>query len=127
MIAKIYPNRIAAVIPPAAPVRPPVNTPIIPCSSTDFLTPVASRCPKPVSGVVAPHEAKSTKGWYKPNAESKTPDTTYPTSILAGVSFVLSINTCAITHNAPPIIKVYKYCILFLSRYSYKVSNCRNR
>ena len=41
-------NTTAAVIPPAAAVRPPVKTPIQPFSATAFFTPLAKLCPKPV-------------------------------------------------------------------------------
>ncbi len=56
-------------MPPAALVMPPVNTPSRPFSSTAFLTPSASRCPKPVRGTDAPPPAKSTSFEYQPNAE----------------------------------------------------------
>ena len=57
-----YPNTIAAPMPPAAPVRPPVSAPIIQLLSTAVFTPSAREYPNPRSGVVAPHPAKSTIG-----------------------------------------------------------------
>ena len=62
-----------AVIPPDVAVKPPVSTPKKPFSSTACLTPCAIAYPKPVSGTVAPHPAKSTILSYIPKAVSKTP------------------------------------------------------
>ena len=63
----MYPNTIATVIPPAVPLTPPVKTPIIPLSSTSFITPLASEYPKPGSGTVAPDFPTSTIFSYMPN------------------------------------------------------------
>ena len=49
-IAAKYPNRIAASIPAAEAVRPPVIAPKSPILSTDSLTPFASILPNPVNG-----------------------------------------------------------------------------
>ena len=57
----IYPKNIAAAIPPADAVIPPVNAPIIPDSLTPFIAPFARLYPKPVNGTVAPAPAKSTR------------------------------------------------------------------
>ena len=55
-------KKTAAHIPPADAVKPPVNTPRNPCSSTAFRTPFASVFPNPVSGTDAPAPANSHKG-----------------------------------------------------------------
>ena len=57
----IYPKNIAAAIPPAAALIPPVNVPINPEFSTSSITPFARRLPNPVNGTVAPQPAKSIK------------------------------------------------------------------
>ena len=59
-ILMIKPNRIAALIPPADAVRPPVKIPRNPILDTASRTPFAMVCPKPVSGTVAPAPEKST-------------------------------------------------------------------
>lgn len=69
-------KNIAAVIPPAVPVSPPVRIPIFPFSSTAFRTPSIREYPNPVSGTVAPNPAKSTNGLYNPIAVKITPATT---------------------------------------------------
>ena len=90
--AIIYPKKIAAVIPPAAPVIPPVNAPNNPDSSTAFIADFAKVFPKPGNGIVAPAPPKSTILSYIPKAPSIVPKVTNITQILAGVSFVVSIN-----------------------------------
>ena len=85
---KIYPNSIAAVIPPAALENPPVKIPINPDLSISSMTPVASVYPKPVSGTLAPAPANLISGSYTPNSVRIAPRDTKHTSILAGVSFV---------------------------------------
>ena len=50
---------IAAAIPPAVAVKPPVNTPKSPCDSTAPITPFASEAPKPMIGTLIPALAKS--------------------------------------------------------------------
>ena len=57
----IYPKNIAAAIPPAEALTPPVKAPKIPSSFTASIAPFARFAPKPVSGTVAPHPAKSIK------------------------------------------------------------------
>ena len=57
-----YPKKIAAAIPAAHDLIPPVNVPSQPSSSTAVSTPLASVYPKPESGTVAPELAKSTIG-----------------------------------------------------------------
>lgn len=47
MRENIYPKNIAAEIPPAAAVTPPVKAPIKPCSETALIAPLARRFPKP--------------------------------------------------------------------------------
>lgn len=59
-----------AVTPPAAAVKPPVSAPTRPLCATESITPWASRCPKPMSGTVAPAPAKSASGSYQPSALS---------------------------------------------------------
>ena len=98
-------KQMAAVIPPAAAVSPPVKIPINPEESTCSLTPVESRYPNPVRGTVAPAPAASTRGSYQPRAPSMHPVTTYDTSILAGVSFVKSMSSCPIAQSSPPKAK----------------------
>ena len=49
-----YPKNIAAVIPPAPPLIPPVNAPINPSSFTAFIAAFAKPLPKLGSGTVAP-------------------------------------------------------------------------
>ena len=75
-------------MPPDAAVRPPVNAPGRPHSSTAFCTPCANKCPNPSSGTLAPAPAKSASGLYSPTALNTTPATTYPVRIRAGESFV---------------------------------------
>lgn len=84
-------NTIEAAIPPAVAVSPPFKTPSSPSFLTASRTPSAKECPKPSNGTEAPAPANSFKGPYTPIAERKTPRTTHPTRILAGVSLVLSI------------------------------------
>lgn len=52
---------MAAAIPPAAAVIPPVKIPKIPFSLIPSIAPFASAFPKPVSGTVAPAPANFTK------------------------------------------------------------------
>jgi Mrp family chromosome partitioning ATPase len=49
-------------MPPDAAVKPPVNAPGRPHSSTAFCTPWANKCPNPSSGTLAPAPAKSASG-----------------------------------------------------------------
>ena len=49
-----YPNTIAAVIPPAVPVIPPVKAPTKPFSFTALIAPLAREFPNPGKGIVAP-------------------------------------------------------------------------
>ena len=51
-------------------------------------TPCASKFPNPVSGTLAPPPAQSMSLGYNPTADSRTPATTYPVRIRAGVNFV---------------------------------------
>lgn len=90
-IANISPNVTAAAMPAEVAVIPPVNMPINPSLSTASITPFASEYPKPEIGTVAPVPAYLTIGSYMPIAVRTAPTHTYVTSILAGVSFVLSI------------------------------------
>ena len=53
---------MAAVMPPAVALRPPVKMPINPVSSTACRTPFANVFPKPVRGTEAPAQAKSIRG-----------------------------------------------------------------
>lgn len=55
----IYPKKIAAEIPAAADLVPPINAPIKPDSLTSEIAPLESKLPKPVKGTVAPHPANS--------------------------------------------------------------------
>ncbi len=89
--AAITPKTMAAVIPAAAEVSPPVSIPIAPWELTASFTPCAIRWPKPESGTEAPAPANFAKGSYSPMAERVTPKTTQPVRILAGVSFVKSM------------------------------------
>ena len=70
------PKKMAAVMPPAAAVEPPVRAPMRPLSATAFLTPLASRWPKPVRGTVAPAPPQSTRYWYTPAPLRITPAVT---------------------------------------------------
>lgn len=54
-------KNIAAAIPPAADCIPPKKAPINPESFASEIAPLLRRFPKPVSGTVAPHPAKSIK------------------------------------------------------------------
>ena len=60
--AAISEKNTAAATPAAHAVKPPINAPISPFSSTASRTPLLKRYPKPVSGTVAPPPAKSTSG-----------------------------------------------------------------
>ena len=96
------PNNNDADIPPAEAVSPPVITPKNPFSSIAFFTPSVNSEPNPVSGTVAPAPAKSMIGLYKLNNSINAPTHTKVTSMRAGVSFVLSIRICPMTHIIPP-------------------------
>ena len=72
IIAAIRPANMAAVIPPDAAFKPPVNIPMKPSLSTASRTPFASKLPKPESGTVAPAPASSANGWYMPIAPKTT-------------------------------------------------------
>lgn len=51
-------KKIAAVIPAAAALIPPIKAPINPESFTSEITPLASKFPNPVRGTVAPTSSK---------------------------------------------------------------------
>ena len=87
-----YPKKIAAAMPPAAAFMPPENAPIRPMFFTSSIAPLAKRLPNPVNGTVAPAPAKLISFGYNPTAPKITPVVTKITSILAEVSFVLSIS-----------------------------------
>lgn len=57
---------MAAAMPPAVALSPPVSTPSRPCSATASAAPLASEYPNPVSGTVAPAPPQSTTYWYAP-------------------------------------------------------------
>ena len=57
--AKIKAKIIAAAIPPAVAVKPPVNIPRRPCDFTAEIAPFASDAPKPMIGTFMPAPAKS--------------------------------------------------------------------
>ena len=59
MRAKIKAKIMAAAIPPAVAVSPPVNIPRIPCDLTAPIAPFASDAPKPIIGTLMPAPAKS--------------------------------------------------------------------
>lgn len=56
------PKKMAAAMPAAEAVRPPVKAPSTPYSATASRTPRASVLPKPVSGTQAPAPAQSARG-----------------------------------------------------------------
>lgn len=60
IIDAIKPKIIAAAMPAAPAVSPPVKIPKKPSSSTAFFTPFARVHPNPLKGIVAPAPAKST-------------------------------------------------------------------
>lgn len=72
----MYPKKMAAVIPAADALIPPMKAPMKPESFTSEITPFASRLPKPVSGTVAPQPAKSIKYLYMPSPPKITPSVT---------------------------------------------------
>ena len=61
-MAASSPKKIAAQIPAAPAVKPPVNAPSTPRSATALRTPPASRFPNPVSGTLAPAPAQRANG-----------------------------------------------------------------
>ena len=85
--AAIRPNMIAAVIPPAALVSPPVSIPNAPSVFTASFMPSHITNPNPLIGTVAPAPANSVRGLYSPTAPKITPATANPVRILAGGSF----------------------------------------
>ena len=87
----IYPNIKAPDIPTAPAVKPPINKPKKPFSSTAFFTPSKRVLPKPKSGTDAPAPAKSIKLSYMPKKPRTEPVHTKRTIILPGIIFVLSI------------------------------------
>lgn len=105
---------MAAAIPAALAVSPPVKIPKSPFSFTASRIPFAMVYPKPVSGTVAPAPAKLTSGSYKPTAVYATPKVTNNTKILAGVNFVLSIKICPITQIKPPTTNAFTYSTISL-------------
>ena len=107
------PAKMAAAIPPAEDLSPPVNIPKNPFSYTASLTPLARRLPNPVSGTLAPAPANSVKGSYTPSPPRITPMTTKLTKIRAGVSLVLSMRICPMTQNPPPTANEINYSMIF--------------
>ena len=103
------PKKMAAVVPAAPAVNPPVNTPKKPSSSTALRTPSDSAQPNPVKGTVAPQPANSASGPYTPKAPNATPLVTKSTMILAGVKRVRSMSSCPTTQMSPPTQKALKY------------------
>ena len=57
--AKMKAKIIAAAIPPAVAVKPPVKIPRIPCDFTAPIAPFANDAPKPIIGTFIPAPAKS--------------------------------------------------------------------
>lgn len=55
----IYPKNIAADIPAAAALVPPIKAPMKPFEPASVIAPFASKLPNPVRGTVAPQPAKS--------------------------------------------------------------------
>lgn len=106
--AKMKAKTIAAAIPPAVAVSPPVKIPSNPCDFTAPITPLASDAPKPIIGTLMPAPAKSEIYLKTPTASKNTPISTNVTSMRAEVMLVVIINISPIMHTNPPMINTHK-------------------
>ncbi len=70
----IYPNNMAAAIPPAVASRPPEKAPITPLVLAPSIAPLLNAYPKPEIGTVAPAPPNFTNGSYTPMPPKNTPE-----------------------------------------------------